>query len=121
MKNSIVLRSLVLYFNILFSSQKLKAQKIDSDSLLSVIIKDMKNGKNYEQNIQRGLIAKKIAPNYLDHYLLLGRNYDLLNNKDSARYYYKYYINKTTSNEIVFNYLINLELEQNNFLEAEKQ
>jgi hypothetical protein len=63
--------------------------------------------------------CKKIAPNYLDHYLLLGRNYDLLNNKDSARYYYKYYINKTTSNEIVFNYLINLELEQNNFLEAE--
>jgi hypothetical protein len=74
---------------------------------LSVIIKDMKNGKNYEQNIQRGLIAKK-SLNYLDHYLLLGRNYDLLNNKDSARYYYKYYINKTTSNEIVFNYLINL-------------
>jgi hypothetical protein len=31
-ENSIVLRSLVLYFNI-FSSQKLKAQKIDSDSL----------------------------------------------------------------------------------------
>jgi hypothetical protein len=62
---------------------------------------------------------QKNRSNYLDHYLLLGRNYDLLNNK-GARYYYKYYINKTTSNEIVFNYLINLELEQNNFLEAEK-
>jgi hypothetical protein len=78
----------------------------------------MKNGKNYEQNIQRGLIAKKSLK--LPWPLFAVRNYDLLNNKDSARYYYKYYINKTTSNEIVFNYLIN-ELEQNNFLEAEKQ
>jgi hypothetical protein len=52
---------LVLYFNILFFEPEIKGSKIDSDSLLSVIIKDMKNGKNYEQNIQRGLIAKKIA------------------------------------------------------------
>jgi hypothetical protein len=44
-------------FIFILSSQKLKAQKIDSDSLLSVIIKDMKNGKTTSK---RGLIAKKI-------------------------------------------------------------
>ncbi|MEZ7499700.1 YaiO family outer membrane beta-barrel protein [Flavobacterium sp. Arc3] len=121
MKKSIVLNIVSSFiFIFIFSSQKTTAQKIDTDSLLSVIIKDMKDGKNYEKNIERALIAKKIAPDYLDYYLLLGRNHDLLNNKDSARYYYNYYIKRTTYNEVAFNYLINIELDKKNYLEAEK-
>ena len=90
-------------FLFLISNQKISAQKIDSDSLLTVIIKDMQNEKNYEKNIQRALLGKKIAPAYLDYYLLLGRNYDFLKNTDSARYYYKYYIEKNVLNEDAFN------------------
>ena len=106
-------------FLFLVSNQKISAQKIDSDSLLTVIIKDMQNEKNYEKNIQRALLGKKIAPAYLDYYLLLGRNYDFLKNTDSARYYYKYYIEKNVANEDAFNYLINLELEDKKYKEAE--
>ena len=121
MRNSIILNIVGSFiFLFLFSSQKTTAQKIDTDSLLSVIIKDMKNGKNYEKNIQRGLIGKKQAPDYLDYYLILGRNHDLLNKKDSARYYYNYYIDKNTANETAFNYLINIELEKENYPQAEK-
>ena len=75
--------------------------------------------KNYERNIQRALLGKKIAPAYLDYYLLLGRNYDFLKNTDSARYYYKYYIEKNVANEDAFNYLINLELEDKKYKEAD--
>lgn len=95
------------------------SQKIDTDSLLQVIIKDTRLNKNFEKNIKLGLLGKKVAPKYLDYYLLLGRNHDLLKNKDSARFYYNYYINKAIANEDAYNYLINLELESQNFADAE--
>ncbi|WP_338647999.1 YaiO family outer membrane beta-barrel protein [Flavobacterium sp. KS-LB2] len=121
MKNNKILNSIVVFVLILiFSNQKINAQKIDTDSLLTVIVKDMQNEKNYAKNIQRALMAKKIAPNYLDYYLILGRNHDLLKNKDSAAYYYNYFIKKTNANEDAFNYLINIELEKENYTEAEK-
>lgn len=114
-----ILNSTRILICLLFlSNQNIIAQKIDSDSLLIVIIKDMQTNKNYEKNIQRALLGKKIAPAYLDYYLLLGRNYDLFQKKDSARYYYKYYIEKNTDNEDSFNYLINLELEDANYNNA---
>lgn len=101
------------------SHQNLSAQKIDSDSLLTVIVKDMQTTKNYEKNIQRALLGIKIAPTYVDYYLLLGRNYDLVKKNDSARFYYKYYIGKSPANDDALNYLINLELETKNYKEAE--
>jgi YaiO family outer membrane protein len=121
MRNNKILNIVSFFILIfIFSSQKISAQKIDTDSLLTVIMKDMQNEKNYAKNIQRALMAKKIAPNYLDYYLILGRNYDLLKNKDSAIYYYNYFIKKTNSNEDAFNYLINIELEKENYFEVEK-
>lgn len=121
MRNNKILNIVGFFILIfIFSSQKISAQKIDTDSLLTVIIKDMQNEKNYAKNIQRALIAKKIAPDYLDYYLILGRNHDLMKNKDSATYYYNYFIKKTNSNEDAFHYLINIELERENYPEAEK-
>jgi YaiO family outer membrane protein len=111
---------LFAFLTYMFYGTLFAQKKIDTDSLLTVIIKDMQKDKNYEKNIQRALLAKKIAPNYLDYYLLLGHNHDLLNNKDSARFYYQYYIEKTTSNEDAFIYLINLELAKENYEVAEK-
>jgi YaiO family outer membrane protein len=79
----------------------------------------MQNGKNYEKNVQRALLGKKLAPTYLDYYLVLGRNYDLLKNTDSARYYYKYYIDKNPINQDAYNYLINIELDEKKYNNAE--
>ena len=113
--------NIACFFIFLFfvSNQKVASQKIDSDSLLTVIIKDMQNGKNYEKNVQRALLGKKLAPTYLDYYLVLGRNYDLLKNSDSARYYYKYYIDKNPINEDAYYYLINIELDEKKYNNAE--
>ena len=118
-QNKILTTASFILILVFISHQNLSAQKIDSDSLLTVIIKDMQTTKNYEKNIQRALLGKKIAPAYLDYYLLLGRNYDLVKKNDSARFYYKYYIEKSPTNDDALNYLINLELETKNYKEAE--
>lgn len=118
-QNKILTTASLILILVFMSNQNLSAQKIDSDSLLTVIIKDMQTTKNYEKNIQRALLGKKIAPTYLDYYLLLGRNYDLVKKNDSARFYYKYYIDKSPTNDDALNYLINLELETKNYKEAE--
>jgi hypothetical protein len=62
-----------------------------------------------KKNDEKSFIRKK---NYLhlDYYLLLGRNYELTSKKDSAKYYYNYYIEKSSNERTAFNYLINLEI-----------
>jgi YaiO family outer membrane protein len=104
----------------LFFNQNLRAQKkIDTDSLLTVIVKDMKtNNPDYKLNIQRALLGKKLAPDYLDFHLELGRNYDLSKVKDSARYYYNYVIDKNPGYEDAFLYLINLDIEEKKYDEG---
>lgn len=120
MKNTKTLPILFIAFCLfLFSNQTLKAQKTDTDSLLTVITKDMKSIRpNYKLNIQRALLGKKLAPDYLDFHLVLGRNYDLTKEKDSARYYYNYVIDKNPKYEDAFLYLINLDLEDKKYDEA---
>ncbi len=95
------------------------AQKINVDSLLTVITNDMKFEKNYAKNIERGLLGKKIAPTYLDYYLILGRNYEMLQQKDSATYYYKYVIDRNSKYEDAHLYLINLQLANQDYANAE--
>lgn len=55
----LVFAGLFIFLFLIFN-QNIYAQKIDSDSLLTVIIKDMKNEKNYEKNIQRALLEKRL-------------------------------------------------------------
>lgn len=101
----------------LFSVQNIKAQrKIDTDSLLNVIVTNMKTSHpNYKLNIQRALLGKKLAPEYLDFQLILGRNYDLTKVKDSARFYYNYVIDKNPVYEDAFIYLVNLDIEEKKY------
>lgn len=101
-------------------SQDVQGQKVNSDSLLTVIVTDMKIEKNYQKNIERALLGKKIAPDYTDFYLLLGRNHELLKNKDSASFYYKKVIDTNPKYEDAFLYLINMNLEDKNFESAQQ-
>lgn len=120
MKNSKLLNITRLLFCLfLLSNQTIKAQKIDTDSLLTVVIKDMKSAHpDYKLNIKRALLGKKLAPDYVDFSLALGRNYDLAKQKDSARFYYKYVIDKNPRYADAFLYLINMDLEDENYDEA---
>jgi YaiO family outer membrane protein len=119
MRNTKLNIARLLFCLLLFCTQTIKAQKIDTDSLLSVILNDMKNSRpDYNLNVQRGLLGKKTAPDYLDFYLALGRNYDFLKVKDSARYYYNYVIDHNPKYQEAFLYLINLDIEDKKYDEG---
>ncbi|MRX67217.1 outer membrane protein, YaiO family [Flavobacterium resistens] len=119
MKYDRILHTSLMIWMTLFSVQNIKAQKIDTDSLLTVITNNMKNAHpDYKLNIQRALLGKKTAPDYLDFYLALGRNYDLTNAKDSARYYYNYVIEKNPKYQEAFIYLINLNIDEKKYDEG---
>lgn len=99
-------------------SLSLCAQKINTDSLLVAIITDMKTATNYQKNIDNCLLGKKIAPEYLDFQLLLGRNYEFIKQTDSARYYYKKVIDKNPKYDEAFLYLINMTTDEKKYTEA---
>jgi YaiO family outer membrane protein len=98
----------------LFINMCIFAQKIDTDSLLTVANKQISIEKNYPKAIELGLKGIKIAPKYLDFYLVLGRAYMITKQADSARYYFNYVIKNTTKYKEAFNYLTKLEIEQEN-------
>lgn len=102
----------------LFGTNALCAQKINTDSLLVAIISDMQTSNNYEKNIEKCLLGKKIAPEYLDFQLLLGRNYELTNQKDSALYYYYKVIEKNPKYEEAYLYLINVITNEKKYTQA---
>lgn len=110
----------LLFCLFLLTCQTTRGQKkIDTDSLLTVVLHDMKNARpDYKANIRRAQLGKKLAPDYLDFYLVLGRNYDLTKTKDSARFYYNYVIDKNPAYEDAYLYLINMDLEAKNYDEA---
>lgn len=118
MRNFIYFKKFIIFIIIFFVCNQNIAQKINIDSLLTIIVNDMKVEKNYQNNIERGLLGKKIAPNYLDYYLLLGRNHEMLQQKDSAIYYYKYVINKNSKYEDAHLYLINFQLVNQDYANA---
>lgn len=99
-------------------TMSLCAQKMNTDSLLVSIISDMKTSNNYQKNIEKCLLGKKIAPEYLDFQLLLGRNYEFIKQTDSARYYYKKVLDKNPKYEEAFLYLINLDISEKKYNEG---
>ena len=108
--------TLILFFSL--GTLSLCAQKMNTDSLLVSIITDMKTSNNYQKNIEKCLLGKKIAPEYLDFQLLLGRNYEFIKQTDSARYYYKMVLDKNPKYEEAFLYLINLNIHEKKYNEA---
>jgi len=94
-------------------------QKIDVDSLLNVAIKEVNKDKNYESALKKTQLGIKLAPDYLDFHLLAGRIYQLTSVKDSARYYYNHVIDKNPVYEDAFTYLINMDIEEKNYTDAE--
>lgn len=95
------------------------SQKIDVDSLLNVAIKEVNKDKNYESALKKTQLGIKLAPDYLDFHLLAGRIYHLTKVKDSARYYYNYVIDKNPVYEDAFTYLINMDIEEKKYSDAE--
>lgn len=115
MKTSFIF-SLVLF--ILVSNSPAIAQKIDVDSLLVQLISDFKLDKNPQEIIQKAKTALKIAPDYVDYYLLVGQSFERIQMTDSAKFYYRKVISKNDKYPDAYNYLINLEISNHEYNSA---
>lgn len=67
------------------------AQKINSDSLLLEGLKSLKQ-QDYKKAIEQGRLGVKIAPEYTDFHMLLGRVFMKTNKPESAQYYFNHVI-----------------------------
>lgn len=119
MKDKNYIKILSIIFLVLGMNNVVWGQKIDVDSLLNVAIKEVNKDKNYESALKKTQLGIKLAPDYLDFHLLAGRIYQLTNVKDSARYYYNHVIAKNPVYEDAFTYLINMDIEEKNYADAE--
>src|SRR5690242_15546996 len=115
MKTSFIL-SVVLFF--LVNNNTAIAQKIDVDSLLVQLISDFKLEKNPQEIIQKAKTGLKIAPDYLDYYVLLGRSFERIQMTDSSKFYYRKVISKSDKYPDAYNYLINLEISNHEYNSA---
>ena len=100
-------------------SYSLFAQQIDTDNLLKEALHEANVEQNYPSALKKSQLGIKLAPDYLDFYLLSGRIYQITQKKDSARYYFNYVIDRNPKYEEAFLYLINLNLEEKKYNEAE--
>ncbi|MES2545037.1 MAG: YaiO family outer membrane beta-barrel protein [Bacteroidota bacterium] len=101
-----------LFFYVIFCLSAI-AQKIDADSLLVEMTRQINPENNYTKAIEIGKKGIKIAPEYLDFHIALGRAYKITKETDSARYYFNYVIEKNPKYKEAFNYLTQLEIEEN--------
>ncbi|WP_035141825.1 YaiO family outer membrane beta-barrel protein [Flavobacterium daejeonense] len=109
----------ILTYLILLVNYSLFAQQIDTDNLLKEALHEANVEQNYPSALKKSQLGIKLAPDYLDFYLLSGRIYQITQKKDSARYYFNYVIDRNPKYEEAFLYLTNLNLEEKKYNEAE--
>lgn len=89
------------------------AQKLNSDSLLYLALNESKL-KNYKAAREHSRLGIKIAPEYLDFHLLLGRLHQLTGEIDSAKYYLNHVADNNPTYIEAFIYLTDLEIKEGN-------
>lgn len=91
------------------------AQKVNTDSLLVVTNNLLKSDfKDYTKAKKIAHQCIKVAPEYLDFYVSLGRIHKNEKSLDSARYYFNHVIDKNPKYKEAFVYLSQTELEAKN-------
>lgn len=93
------------------------SQKINTDSLLVEGLKSLKS-QNLEKTIELGRLGIKIAPEYTDFYMLLGRAFMKKGKVESAQYYFKHVIETAPIYRDAFSNSINLDIQTKNYDEA---
>jgi YaiO family outer membrane protein len=91
------------------------SQKINTDSLLTVTNNIIKSDtKEYFKAKKIAHQCLKVAPNYLDFHIALGRIHKNEKNIDSARYYFQHVIDKNPKYKEAFVFLSRTELDAKN-------
>lgn len=94
-------------------------QEINVDSLLYETLELLKE-KKYEQVKTNAQKALKIAPDYLDYNLVLGKAQEMTGEIDKARQNYEHVISQNKDYKTAFIYLFNLEFEAENYQRAKE-
>jgi YaiO family outer membrane protein len=117
--NTIMIKKILAFIivTILFAP-KILAQKINTDSLLVEAIKEFDVKKNYKKAKTLSQLGYKIAPNYLDFQIELGKNYLQTKQYDSARFFFKKIITENIKYKEAFSYLTTTELEDSKIDDA---
>ncbi len=104
--------------SLFFSFQTAVAQTINVDSLLVKAYASLKQ-KEYTKALKQAHLGYKVSPEYLDFQVLIGRVHQLTNKRDSTRIYLNRVLQQNSAYEEAFGYLINLEMETQNWEQAE--
>jgi len=108
---------IILFFILIYSS--VFSQKINTDSLLTVTNNLIKSDtKDYFKAKKIAHQCIKVAPNYLDFHIALGRIHKFEKNVDSAKYYFQHVIDENPKYKEAFVYLSRTNLESKNNLAA---
>jgi YaiO family outer membrane protein len=108
---------LIITFSLLIVSKN-AAQKINTDSLLVEAIKEFDVKKNFKKAKTLSQLGYKMAPDYLDFQIELGKNYLQTKQYDSARFFFKKIITSNIKYKEAFSYLVNTELEDSKIEDA---
>ncbi len=89
-------------------------QKINTDSLLIEGLKSLK-AQNYNQAIHQGRLGVKLAPEYTDFHMLLGRAFMKTKKIESAKFYFEHVIETAPNYKDAFTNSINLDNSAKNY------
>lgn len=92
-------------------------QEIDTDSLLIQATRSLKS-KEYPKALEQGRLGIKMAPDYYDFHMLLGRVFAKTRRLDSAQYYFNTVINNAPVYKDAFTNSITLSIETENYNNA---
>lgn len=108
------LKTTLLFVCVLVQTNLFSQKKINTDSLLTVTNRYLNTDKNYAETKRLAHLGIRLAPNYYDFHIALGRACRYTNEIDSARYYFNTVMSKNPKYKEAFVYMAQIELESKN-------
>jgi YaiO family outer membrane protein len=108
------LKTTLLFVCVLVQTNLFSQKKINTDSLLTVTNRYLNTDKNYAETKRLAHLGIRLAPNYYDFHIALGRACRYTNEPDSARYYFNTVMSKNPKYKEAFVYMAQIELESKN-------
>jgi YaiO family outer membrane protein len=112
------LKTTLLFVCVLVQTNLFSQKKINTDSLLTVTNRYLNTDKNYAETKRLAHLGIRLAPNYYDFHIALGRACRYTNEMDSARYYFTTVMSKNPKYKEAFVYMAQIELESKNAVPA---
>lgn len=99
---------------LIFSTSVFSQKKVNTDSLLTVVLKDLKDPLLQEKVEKDCRIAIKYAPKYYDFHMVMGQLYQKRNKLDSCRKYFNIVIDNAPNYKEAYTMLGRFETQERN-------